>query len=115
MRQTFVVVTIVLGLLLWVVAIVYAEPARCRLAVLQASAGYGRAVLAARQRCEESLFKGKTVPCPRPRRAREGDPQARADDREGLRREEQAPQRRRRGRAVRDPGAVTLTPSGGAP
>ena len=38
MRQTFVVVSIVVGLLLWVVAIVNAAPAECRFAVLQASA-----------------------------------------------------------------------------
>jgi len=38
MRQTFVVVSIVVGLLLWVVAIANAEPAKYRLAVLQASA-----------------------------------------------------------------------------
>ena len=37
MRQTFVVVSIVAGLLLWVVAIVNAEPAKRRLVVLQAS------------------------------------------------------------------------------
>ncbi len=35
MRQTFVVVMVVAGLLLWVVAVVYAEPAKCRRAVLQ--------------------------------------------------------------------------------
>ncbi len=38
MRQTFVVVSIVVGLILWVVAIASAEPVKCRLAVLQASA-----------------------------------------------------------------------------
>ena len=66
MRQTFVVVSIVVGLLLWVVAIVHAEPAKCRLAVQQAAGAYGRATLAARQRCEDKLFAGKTVPCPDP-------------------------------------------------
>jgi 6-phosphogluconolactonase (cycloisomerase 2 family) len=66
MRQIFVVVSIAIGLILWVVAIANAEPAKCRLAVLQASAAYSRVTLAAREACEDKLLAGKSVPCPDP-------------------------------------------------
>lgn len=66
MRKTFIVLTVVAGIILWVVAIVSAEPLKCRRAVLQASAAYARQTLAVRQKCEDATLAGKNVVCPDP-------------------------------------------------
>jgi len=42
----------------------HAEPGKCRLGILKASALYARVTLAARQSCEEAVVKGKVASCP---------------------------------------------------
>ena len=64
MRKAFVVATIVTGLLLWVAAIVSAEPVKCRRAVQQATAAYARQTLALQQKCEDARLAGKVASCP---------------------------------------------------
>ena len=41
-----------------------ADPVKCRLGVLKASAEYARVTLAARQRCEDGIVQGKVGTCP---------------------------------------------------
>jgi len=41
-----------------------ADPVKCRLGVLKASAEYARVTLAARQRCEDAIVKAKSAVCP---------------------------------------------------
>lgn len=41
-----------------------ADPVKCRLGILKASAQYARVTLAARQRCEDAIVKAKSAVCP---------------------------------------------------
>jgi len=67
MRQTSIVALVLVATAaVLATTSVHAEPQKCRLGVLKASAAYTRAALAIRARCEEALFKGKNVPCPDP-------------------------------------------------
>lgn len=54
------------ALLAWgtLVPVAAADPVKCRLGVLKASAEYARAALAARQRCEDAIVKAKSAVCP---------------------------------------------------
>jgi 6-phosphogluconolactonase (cycloisomerase 2 family) len=54
------------ALLTWgiVVPVAAADPVKCRLGVLKASAEYARVTLAARQRCEDAIVKAKSAVCP---------------------------------------------------
>ena len=58
----------VAALLAWgtLVPLAAADPVKCRLGVLKASAEYARVTLAARQRCEDAIVKAKSAVCPDP-------------------------------------------------
>jgi hypothetical protein len=66
MRHSTVVLVAAIVVQALAPSLLHAEPTKCRLAVLKASAAYARSTLAARTRCEEARFKGKAVPCPDP-------------------------------------------------